>query len=132
MVVIPMTEAEAPTVEVREGRVRSGPRYPGPERDDWSVAVAEPAPTRATPVAGRSDRTLGVPGREHPTAVEGPSASGFGSRFKAGFDAFNRWWFAPGPGQYGPGIFDFEPDWSGNIAWRWILRHLPGGTAGER
>lgn len=45
--------------------------------------------------------------------------------------AFNEWWLAPGPGQYGPGIFDFTPDWSGVIVRSWIRRHLLGRAAQE-
>lgn len=42
-------------------------------------------------------------------------------------ERFNAWWFAPGPGTYGPGIFDFEPDWSGRIAREWLRKLVRRG-----
>lgn len=47
-------------------------------------------------------------------------------RFELAAARFERWWIAPGPRQYGPGIFDFEPDWSGSIIRAWLHRKLRG------
>lgn len=46
-------------------------------------------------------------------------------RFFALLDEVHRWLMEPGPGQYGPGLFDFEPDWT-------LRRVRDGDIPGER
>ena len=36
------------------------------------------------------------------------------------FERFHAWWMTPGPSSYGPGVFDFEPDWGLTIAKAWL------------
>ena len=47
-------------------------------------------------------------------------------RFELAAARFERWWIAPGSRQYGPGLFDFYPDYSASVIRAWLHRKLRG------